>query len=122
MRVIGVIIVFICTMIFAIVGGLLVAFSLNLLTVQDFTAFLSQTFQIQNIHLLIGGTYSVEILPSKLILRVFNRKWRFAFSSLWFIISNNSFSFSTIRSFRNELVPPQNIIGHPLLFVKVSIT
>ena len=51
MKIIGAIIVFIFTLVFAIIGGLLVAFSFNLLTVQNMAEFLQQIIQIQNIHL-----------------------------------------------------------------------
>ncbi len=70
MKILSVIVVFICTLLFAVMGGLLVAFSLNLFTVQDMTEFLQQTFQIQNIHLLIGGLGLFLIIASTFIAQI----------------------------------------------------
>lgn len=46
---------FVCTLLFAIIGGLLIALSFDLLTLQNITDLLQQMFQFQNIHLFIGG-------------------------------------------------------------------
>jgi len=54
MRILGVFVVFICTLAFAVVGAFLIAFSLNLFTMQNLTDFLYETLQTQNIHLIIG--------------------------------------------------------------------
>ena len=70
MKILRVGIVFICTLVFAVAGGLLVALSLNLLTVQNLTQILGQTFQIENIHLIIGGFGLFLILASILIAQV----------------------------------------------------
>lgn len=70
MRALGVLIVFICTLSFAVVGGLLVAFSLDLYTAQSLTDFLQQTFQTQNIHLIIGGIGLFLIIASIFIAQI----------------------------------------------------
>ncbi|MCQ9208261.1 MAG: alkaline shock response membrane anchor protein AmaP [Omnitrophica bacterium] len=70
MRVLGVIIVFICTLIFAIIGAALVAFSFNLLTVQNLTEFLAETLQFENIHLIIGGMGLFLIVASISIAQI----------------------------------------------------
>lgn len=70
MRIIRMVIIFVCTLAFAILGGLLVALSFNLLTVQNLTELLSQTIQIQNIHLIIGGFGLFLILASIFIAQI----------------------------------------------------
>ncbi len=70
MRVLGVIIVFICTLAFAIAGGLLVAFSFNLFTLQNLTDFLRQTLQIQDIRLIIGGMGLLLFIASIFIAQI----------------------------------------------------
>ncbi|MBL7084734.1 MAG: alkaline shock response membrane anchor protein AmaP [Candidatus Omnitrophica bacterium] len=64
MRALGVIVVFICTLVFAVIGGLLVAFSFSLFTLADLTNLLTQTFQVQNIHLIIAGIGLFLIIAS----------------------------------------------------------
>lgn len=70
MRILGTAIVFICTLVFAVAGGLLIAFSFNLFTVQNLTGFLEQVFQIQNIHLIIGGVGLFLIIASIFIAQI----------------------------------------------------
>lgn len=64
MRVLGSIVVFISTLAFAIVGGLLIALSLDLFTIQNLTDFLRLTFELQNIHLIVGGIGLFLIIAS----------------------------------------------------------
>ncbi len=70
MRILRVIVIFICTLAFAVVGALLVALSFNLFTVQNLTELLGQTFQIQNIHLIIGGIGLFLIIASIFIAQI----------------------------------------------------
>lgn len=70
MRILAMLVVFICTLIFAALGGLLVALSFNLFTLQSLAAFLQQTFQIENINLIIGGTGLFLIISSITIAQV----------------------------------------------------
>lgn len=70
MRVLGVFFVFIITLALAILGACLVAFSLNLFSVQNLNDFLGQIFQIQNIHLIIGGVGLFLIIASLFIAQI----------------------------------------------------
>ena len=70
MRTLGVIIVFIFTLCFAIAGGLLIALSFNLFTLQDLMGLLSETLQIQNIHLIVGGVGLFLIFASIFIAQI----------------------------------------------------
>ncbi len=70
MKVLGILVVFICTLIFAIAGGLLVAFSFNLFTMQQLMSFLPATLQIQNINLIIGGAGLFLVIASILIAQI----------------------------------------------------
>ena len=70
MRILGIIVVFICTLSFAVVGGLLIAVSFNLFTVKDLTDFLQQIFALQNIHLIVGGFGLVLIAASLSIAQI----------------------------------------------------
>ncbi len=70
MKTLGIFVVFVCTLVFAILGGLLIAFSFNLFTLQDLTVFLGQTLQLQNIHLIIGGAGLFLIIASIFIAQV----------------------------------------------------
>ncbi len=70
MRVFGVVVVFICTLAFAIAGGFLVAFSFNLFTLQNLTDFLRETFQVQDIRLIIGGMGFLLFIASIFIAQI----------------------------------------------------
>ena len=70
MRMLGAVIIFICTLLFAVIGSLLVAFSFNLFTTQNLTGFLSQTFQLENINYVIGGIGLFLIIASLCITQI----------------------------------------------------
>lgn len=70
MRILAIFVVFICTLVFAALGGLLVALSFNLFTMQSLAVFLQQTFQIENINLIIGGIGLFLIISSITIAQV----------------------------------------------------
>jgi len=55
MKILGIVVVLICTLTFAVAGGLLVALSFNLFTLQNLTDFLRVTLEGQNIRLIVGG-------------------------------------------------------------------
>ncbi|MBN2097508.1 MAG: alkaline shock response membrane anchor protein AmaP [Candidatus Omnitrophica bacterium] len=64
MRALGALVVFIFTLIFAILGGILVAFSFNLYTVENLTYLIGQVLAFPNIHLVIAGLGLFLILAS----------------------------------------------------------
>ena len=70
MRILAVIVVFICSLAFAVLGGLLLAFSFNLFTGQNLTFLLGQVLQIENIHLIVGGIGLFLIIASISIAQV----------------------------------------------------
>jgi len=70
MKFLGTIIVMLYTLVFAAVGGILVAFSFNLFAMQELTVFFQQIFLIENIHLIIGGVGLFLIISSICIAQI----------------------------------------------------
>jgi uncharacterized alkaline shock family protein YloU len=70
MKALGILIVFICTIAFAVIGGLLIAFAFNLFTMQSMMAFLQQTFHLQNMQGIIFGVGAFLIISSIFIAHV----------------------------------------------------
>ncbi|GAI37569.1 unnamed protein product, partial [marine sediment metagenome] len=70
MRVLGIAVVLICTLTFAVAGGLLVALSFNLFTLQNLTDFLLLTLEGQNIRLIVGGIGLFSIIASICIAQI----------------------------------------------------
>ncbi len=119
MKTLGVLVVFICTLVFAIAGGLLVAFSFNLFTLQELAFFLPATFQIQNINLIVGGAGLFLVIASILIAQItlgrLNREKTIAFnnpdgqvtvslSALEDFIKRLSYSMTEIRDLRSSVI------------------
>ena len=119
MRALGIAVVFICTLAFAIAGGLLVAFSLNLFTVQNITELLRLTLETQNIQLIVAGLGLFFIISSLCIAQVtfgkMQREKTIAFnnpsgqvtvslSALEDFIKRLSYSMAEIRDLRCNVI------------------
>ena len=133
MKTIGAIVVVICTLGFAVFGSVLVAFSLNLFTVQNLAEFLTQTFQTQDFQLIIGGVGLFFILASLFIAQVtmgrLQREKTIAFnnpdgqvtvslSAIEDFVKRLSSSMSEIRDMRSNVVAGKKGIE---ISVKVSL-
>lgn len=70
MRALAAVVIFICTLVFAALGGILVALSLDLFTLQNLTDFLRLAFEIENINLIIGGLGLFLIVASICIAQI----------------------------------------------------
>lgn len=85
MRTIGASIIFLSTLVFTIVGGLLVAFSFNVYTLENLNGFLHYAYQIENIHTIVGavGLFLVlaSIFTAQISLGKMQREKTIAFSN-----------------------------------------
>jgi uncharacterized alkaline shock family protein YloU len=70
MKILGGLVVFVCTLALAIVGGILIAMALNLFSAQDFFELLQQTLAIQNLQWFIAGMGVFLIIVSLFIAQV----------------------------------------------------
>ncbi|UCB57380.1 MAG: alkaline shock response membrane anchor protein AmaP [Candidatus Omnitrophota bacterium] len=70
MRALAAIVIFVCTLVFAALGGILVALSLDLFTLQNLTDFLRLAFEIENINLIVGGSGLFLIIASICIAQI----------------------------------------------------
>ena len=70
MKRLGVVLVFLCTLVFVVIGTLLVAFSFNLFTLQDLTEFLRQTLQVEDMSLIIAGLGLFLVIASIFIAQI----------------------------------------------------
>ncbi len=70
MKRLGVVLVFLCTLVFVVIGTLLVAFSFNLFTLQDLTEFLRQTLQVEDMRLIIAGLGLFLVIASIFIAQI----------------------------------------------------
>lgn len=70
MRILVISTVVICTMAFAIAGGLLIALAFNLFTGQYLIEFLAQIFEIQSARLAIGGVGLLLIIASVCVAQI----------------------------------------------------
>ncbi len=64
MRAIGTLIIFLSTLVFTIFGGLFIAFSLNVYTLENLTVFLQLAYQFENIHTIVGAIGLFLVLAS----------------------------------------------------------
>jgi len=70
MKKLRVVLVFLCTLVFVVIGTLLVAFSFNLFTLQDLTGFLRQTLQVEDMRLITGGIGLFLVIASTFIAQI----------------------------------------------------
>ncbi len=70
MRILGTVLIFICTLTFIIIGGFLIAFALNVLTVQNIIWLLEVMFHIKNMQLITGGIGFFLIFASIFIAQI----------------------------------------------------
>ena len=70
MKRLGVVLVFLCTLVFVVIGTLLVAFSFDLFTLQDLTEFLRQTLQVEDVRLIIAGLGLFLVIASIFIAQI----------------------------------------------------
>ena len=70
MRVLGIVLVFICTLVFVVIGTLMVTFSFDLYSLENLTDFLRQTLQIQDLTVIVGGIGLFLILSSIFIAQI----------------------------------------------------
>jgi uncharacterized alkaline shock family protein YloU len=70
MKILSNLVVFVCSLTFALAGGILIALALNLFSVQDFFELLQQTLTIQNLQWLIAGMGVFLIVVSLFIAQL----------------------------------------------------
>lgn len=70
MRILGTVLIFICTLTFIVIGGLLISFALNVLTVQNVIWLLEVIFRIKNVRLITGGVGFFLIFASIFIAQI----------------------------------------------------
>jgi len=123
MRILGVALVFICTVVFVVIGTLCVAFSFDLFTLENLTDFLNQAFQIQDLGLIIGGIGLFLVIASIFIAQItlgrMQREKTIAFnnpdgqvtvslSAIEDFVKRLSSNISEIRELRSNVVANKN--------------
>lgn len=70
MRILGIALVFICTLAFVVIGTLMVAFSFDLFSLENITDFIHQTLQIKDLTVIVSGIGLFLILSSIFIAQI----------------------------------------------------